>query len=121
WPIPRWGRPMNGRTKRRRSSIAQPNRHALGTMLSCALATSGTAQVHQIAFEWDASQPAQKAAVDTCVASSPNRMIVASNQVLRLMDRSGGEVATINVRVGSGTGTTNPDFIFDHDSVAWRY
>lgn len=65
------------------------NHLALGALLSCALAISAGAQVHQVAFEWDASQPAEKAAVDTCIAASANRVIVAANQSLVLLDRSG--------------------------------
>lgn len=62
-------------------------------MLSCVMLTAapsvGVAQVHQVAFDWQASQRRGTVAVDTCVAASTDRVLVATNQKLMLLTRTG--------------------------------
>jgi hypothetical protein len=63
---------------------------AFGALLSCCVASAATGQpLHKIAIEWDISQPAAKQEVDTCVAASATRILVATNQRLALLTRDG--------------------------------
>lgn len=54
-----------------------------------ATAAAASAQIHKVAFDWAVTDLTTHAPVDTCVAASPHRVIVATNQKLALFTRGG--------------------------------
>src|SRR5690606_10010457 len=63
------------------------NRLALGALLSCALVVPAAAQFHDVAFTTEHGQG--WARVDTTVAASPSRIVVATCHRLELRNRDG--------------------------------
>lgn len=84
------------------------NGAALWAMLSCALAGPAAAQVHQVAFVRTASTT-DHSRIDTSVAASPSRVLVATNQRLELRNASDGSfIDGFDVR--DSTGEVAQDF-----------
>jgi len=83
-------------------------RFAVRSMLWCALAGPAAAQVHQVAFVRTASTT-DHARIDTAVAASPSRVLIATNQRLELLDASNGNLIE-GYDVRDSTGQVAQDF-----------